>query len=200
MKIRDHVQPLLLLIICLMLPTSAAFAAGNVMFMPAFIYLSETEKQDKSKSEDTALYVNTNLGLLLNGEIGLAAKYFARISNFKLQAGEDGTSQKGSNDLSSLGLGLFYDSKSGPYFGAYYLHDPQKKQGNGSDRISYEGGYGYFVEAAYKIKAGSMELGPMITYANLIYTKRETAQTTEKLTGTWADSLILPFFGFWFYF
>lgn len=180
--------------------STAARGEGNILFNPALTYISEKIERGNAESESSALYLNVNFGYLLGTEIGVGAKYFARLAEFSARADEDGAASAGSNDFNSLGLGLFYDAKTGIYAGAYYLHEPEREEGSDDGKVVYNGGSGYMLELAYKFKAGSVNLGPMIAYLHAGYEERKTPTDIDKLDGTWADTLILPFFGFWFYF
>jgi hypothetical protein len=179
---------------------SSGFAQAQIVLIPAATYFSEESKQGSAQNDSSALYLNATFGYHLGGDTAIGLKYLSRLSQFESDLSDDGAVTRGDNDLSAFGLGIMYDSKDGIYLGAFYLHEPTKEFGESADKVTYEDGSGYVIEAGYKIKAGSMFLGPLLTYAQLEYKQRETSQGVETLDGTWSDTLILPFFAGWFYF
>lgn len=179
---------------------STSAAQAQIVLIPAATYFSEASKQGSAQNDASALYLNATFGYHLGGDTAVGLKYLSRLSQFKTDLSDDGAVTRGDNDLNAFGLGLMYDSKDGVYVGAFYMHEPTKEYGESTDKITYDEGSGYVIEVGYKIKAGSMYLGPLLTYAHLEYKQRETNQGVESLTGTWSDTLILPFFAGWFYF
>lgn len=170
--------------------------AQNWMGHLALFYASEEGQREDSEFDVTKTVFHLGIGADVSDGFYIGGKYFEYNEDW---GGSNGPDEK----ITSLGISLGYFHNSGFFLMYTHLLDPEKTvnttSNNSSVKATYSDGGGSLIDIGYLVKSGNLAYGPMITQANVTYSKVSASGTDTDLNNT-SDTLLYPYFIMVFYF
>lgn len=187
--------PGLLVVAAWLLP--AAAKADGIEIIPAVFYSSSQSKADTVESSETDMFLNLTGGFFASPSFLIGAKYLSMTTSFDAKT-DLLSSAKSSIELSGFGITMGYVGHPGFTLLGTYFVNPEKKLKGGVSDTTFIGKMAYAFEGGYQWRVGSVGFGPLLSYVHFEYGKVKDSTGTTDLFGSYADSVVQPYFAFWF--